>query len=232
MERSLAIPTAIQTPIRFSRSRPFLLVTLAILVLAVMEKGLSPWCYSEYGTGICSGLSLPLNFFLDLAFFFLVVLVFDGPFDRLMLSALAASLAYHAGQVMGGWFAPAVDPVGINLAGSFLPVFLGQTVLVAVMRILIPAGILRYLTHGSCQNINALNALKFGLFLVLLSAGMIAILFALAAMAAKGAATTGFVLTVENVAGALLSVLAVWLAAMLGKRIRDQGEKVEGLGEM
>ena len=226
MERSLSIPQVIQSPIRFSRSRPFLLVTLAILVLAVIEKGLSPWCYSDYGSGICSGLSLPLNFFLDLAFFILVVLVFDGPFDRLMLSALAASLVYHAGQVMGGWFAPAVDPVGINFAGSFLPVFLGQTVLVAVMRILIPAGILRYLTRGSWQNINALNALKFGFFLVLLSGSMIAILFALAGMAAKGATTTGFVLTAGNVAGALLSLLAVWLAAMLGKRIRDQGRRL------
>jgi hypothetical protein len=222
MERSLAIPTTLSSPLRLSRSRPFLVVSLAILLLGVVEKGLSTWCYSDYGAGICGGFSLPLNFFLDLAFITLVVLVFDGTSDRLMLSALATSLVYHAGQVMGGWFAPAPDLIGLNFVGSSLPVFLGQTVLLAVMRILIPAAILRLLTRGNWRHINALNAFKFGLSLVLLSAGMIAILFALAALATPGAAATGFVLTRENVAGGLLSVLAVWLAAMLGKRLRER----------
>lgn len=223
MEHSLTIPNVIQAPIRLSRSRPFLLVTLAILLLAVVEKGVSAWCYSDYGVDICSGFSLPLNFFLDLAFVTLAVLVFDGPSDRLMLSALGASLVYHAGGVISGWFSPVSDPTGFNIVGLALPVFLGQTVLMAVMRILIPAGILRYLTRGSWRRINALISLKFGLFLVLLSASMIAILFVLAARAAPGTSATGFVLTTENVAGALLSVLAVWLAAMLGKQIRERG---------
>ena len=100
MERSLAIPTTLSSPLRLSRSRPFLVVSLAILLLGVVEKGLSTWCYSDYGAGICGGFSLPLNFFLDLAFITLVVLVFDGTSDRLMLSALAASLVWHCLQII------------------------------------------------------------------------------------------------------------------------------------
>jgi len=222
MEHSLTIPTLFQPSFRLSRSRAFLFVSLAVLLLAVVEKGLPAWCSLDSGAGICSGFSLGLNFFLEMVFITLVVLIFDGPSDRLLLYALAASLVYHAGMVIGGWIAPVSDPTGLNIVRSSMPVFLGQTVLVAVMRILIPAGILRYLTRGSWYGINALSALKFGLFLVLLSASLIAMMFTLATLAAPGAATTGFVLTVENVSSALLSLLAVWVAAMFGKQIRER----------
>lgn len=225
MERTLSAPAIFQSPWRLSRNRAFLFITLAVLLLAVVEKGLSPWCQSAYGTGLCSGVSLVLNFTLDLAFITLVVLVFDGPSERLLLSALGASLVYHAGGVMGGWMTPLPETFGVDLAGSFLPVFLGQTVLVAVIRFLIPAVILRLLTRSNWKRINAINSLKFGLFLVMLSASMIALMFALAALAAPGAATTGVVLTVETVAGGLLSVLAVWVATMGGRQIRERAAR-------
>ena len=222
MDHPLTIPTLFQPSIRLLRSRAFLIVSLAVFLLAVIEKGLPVWCNLDAGPGICSSFSLALNFFLELFFITLVVLIFDGPSDRLLLYSLVASLIYHAGMVIGGWIAPVLDPLGLNIVESSMPAFLGQTVLMAVMRFLIPAGILRYLTRGSWHGINALSALKFGLCLVLLSASLIAIMFALAALAAPGAATTGFVLTVENVSGVLLSFLAVWVAAMFGKHIRER----------
>jgi len=226
MEHSLSAPTLFPSPWSLSRSRVFLFATLAVFLLAVVEKGLSPWCESASSSGLCSGASLTLNFTLDLAFIILVVLVFDGPSDRMLLSALGASLVYHAGGVMGGWMTPLPETFVMNLTGSFLPVFLGQTVLVAVIRFLIPAAILRWLTRSDWKRINALNSLMFGLFLLMLSASMIASMFTLAALAVPDAAKTGVVLTIETVAGGLLSVLAVWVATMWGKQIRERAAKV------
>lgn len=225
MENSLSAPTLFPLPWRISRSRAFLLITLAVFLLAMGEKSISPWCQSAYGTGLCTDLSLPLNFFLDLAFITLVVLVFDGSSDRLLLSGLGASLVYHAGGVMGGWMMPLPKTFGLNFTGSLLPVFLGQTVLVAVLRFLVPAVVLRLLTRCNWKRINALIGLKFGLFLLSLSAGMIALMFALAALTVPGAANTVVVLTVENVAGGLLSVLAVWMATMGGRQIRERATR-------
>ena len=225
MEHTLSAPTLFQSSWRLSRNRAFIFITLAVLLLAVLEIGISPWCQSAGGMALCSGVNLALNFTLDLAFISLVVLVFDSPSDRLLLSALGASLVYHAGGVMGGWITPLPGTFGVGLTGSFLPVFLGQTVLVSVIRFLIPAAILRSLTRSNWKEINALNSLKFSLFLVMLSAGMIALMFALAALAVPGTATTSVVLTAETMAGGLLSVLAVWVATMGGKQIREQATR-------
>jgi hypothetical protein len=65
--------------------KPFLLLLLALAVVAGASLWLTAWCWPRFGERACGIYGLPADFLMSLVLFALVTLVFDQSWGRLLL---------------------------------------------------------------------------------------------------------------------------------------------------
>ncbi len=206
------------------QSRAFLMLLLALSLFAIAEASYGYWCYPYFGDSACNRYSIPVNLLLDLTFFMLVVLVFDRPWSWLALFSLVASLIYTISGLIFGWFAPLVVHTfpSFHLTGilPYLVAVFAQLGIIGLMRIFIPAAILRGLVRGSWQNIHLFNALAYGVVMAGLAEAYVAGIFTIAYFVQPGSVSPGSIFTFFDLMSTLISAVTIWVAILLGKSIR------------
>lgn len=139
-------------------SQAFLILLLALALFAIAEASYGYWCYPYFGESACNRYSVPVNVLLDLTFYMLVVLVFDRSWSWLVLFSLGASFIYILSGFVFGWLAPLLVPTlpSFHATGlwSFLAAVLARLVFIGLLRIFIPAAILRGFFRCRWQNIH------------------------------------------------------------------------------
>jgi apolipoprotein N-acyltransferase len=101
---------------------------------------------------------------------------------------------------------------------------LGRLVYLALIQTVIPAAILRGLVRRDVQRVTVANSALFGAILGLGYAVFITSLFWIASLIQPGSVAPGYILTWQNMYGALTLGLAAWAGVLLGKVLRRNNE--------
>jgi len=221
MDQALSLAQPARPPARLARLPAFWLALLALLLLGIFESRFIAWCWPTYGESACGRYSLPLNFVLDLAFFLLVVLVFDHAWWAVLLVSVVALEVYHAGNLvraLPGVFGGEGQPF-LTQAASFLAGWAIMTLIQTLLRFLVPAAILRWLARRS-GGLSSRAAVLFGVSVAAFAAAYHIALFGGAAIVSPGSVAPGYIFTPLDLVGALLTGLAAWLAVLIGRAVR------------
>ena len=202
--------------------RPFLLLLLALAVLAGASLWLTAWCWPRYGERACSLYVQPVDFLMSLAIFALVTLVFDQSWGKLVLYSIAISAAVILGSLAARLIFTALA-LPFHSFPDFLS-FLGSTLVrllyLAAIQTFIPAAILRGLLRRDAQRITLKSAAIFGVILGAVYAIFITALFGLAAVLQPGSVAPVYNFTWTNMLSALTLGLAAFVGVLVGKRLR------------
>ena len=221
MDQALSLVQPARPPGRLIQTPAFWLGFLALLLLGIFESRFIAWCWPTYGESACGRYSLPLNFVLDLAFFLLVVLVFDHAWWAVLLVSVVALEVYHAGNLvraLPGVFGGEGQPF-LTQAASFLAGWAIMTLIQTLLRFLVPAAILRWLARRS-GGLSSRAAVLFGVSVAAFAAAYHIALFGGAAIVSPGSVAPGSIFTPLDLLGALLTGLAAWLAVLIGRAVR------------
>jgi hypothetical protein len=220
MDTPLPLAQPTRPPARLARLPAFWLALLALVLLGLLEHTFITWCWPRYGESACTRFSLPLNFLLDLAFFVLVVLVFERRWRDVLLVGLLGVTAYQAGamvRALGGGLAGEGQPFFVS-AAALVAAWLVRTLFLALLRVVIPAAILRWLARRAGGLTNRSSVL-FGATMAAFAAVYHIALFGGASIVSPGSVAPGYIFTPLDLLGALLTGLAGWLAVVIGRRI-------------
>ena len=203
-------------------AKPFLLLLLALVVLAGAESWFTAWCWPQYGERACGRYGLSLDFLMSLAIFALVALVFDQPWGRLILYSIVISAAAGLGGLAARLLltAPGLPFPNIPELLRYLGVVLVRLIYLALMQALVPAAILRGLLRRDWERITLANAAAFGVIMCVVSALFITALFGLASVIQPGSVAPGYIFTWNDFFSALTLGLAACLGVLLGKVLR------------
>jgi hypothetical protein len=202
--------------------KSFLLLLLALAVLAGLSLWLTAWCWPRYGESACGRIVLPVDFLMSLAIFALVTLVFDQRWVRLVLYSIAISAAVVFGSLIARMVYTATALPFQNLPDflRYLEAALVRLLYLALIQIFVPAIILRLWLRREAQRINLNNAAMYGLIVGLLYTLFTTALFWLASIIQPGSVAPGSIITWNNLLSAPTLGLAAFLGVLLGKKLR------------
>ena len=202
--------------------KPFLLLLLALAVLAGVSLWLTAWCWPRYGESACGRIVLPVDFLMSLVIFTLATLVFDQRWVRLVLYSIAIGAAVVLGSLVARmiYTATAVPFQSFLELLRFLAAALLRLLYLALVQVLMPAAFLRGLLRRDAGRISYKNAALFGLVVGLVYAIFITALFWLASIIQPGSVAPGYIFTWSNMLSALVLGLAAFLGVLLGKKLR------------
>ena len=203
-------------------TKPFLLLLLALAVIAGVSLVFTAWCWPRYGEQACGRYVLPVDFVMSLVIFTLVALVFDQPWGRLILYGLAISAAMILGSLVGRLIlrAPALP---FRSALDFLNYLAGalmRLIYPNLLQVLVPAAVLRGLLRRDWERITLPSAAAFGVMIGVIFTLFFAGLFWLASVIQPGSVAPGYIFTWNDFLSALTLGLAACLGVLLGKALR------------
>ena len=209
--------TAIPLP-----TKPFLLLLLALAVLAGASVYLTAWCWPRYGEQACGRIVLPVDFLMTLVILTLVAMVFDQPWGKLVLYSIVISAAVVLGSLFARmiYTASALPIQSMPDLMRYLATVLMRLLYLALIQTFVPAAILRLLLRREAQRITLKNAALYGVILGVLYAAFTTAVFGLAAIIQPGSVAPGSIFNWNNLLSALTMGLAAFLGVLLGKRLR------------
>jgi phosphoglycerol transferase MdoB-like AlkP superfamily enzyme len=204
--------------------KPFLLLLLALAVLAGVSLWLTAWCWPRYGESACGRYVLPIDFLTSLVIFALVALVFDQSWGRLIAFAIVISFATYVGSLVARLFytAPAMPWYSVPVFLRYLQGALTRMIYLILIQALIPAAILRGYLRGDAEHITLKSAALFGVIIGVVFTVSMTGLFWLVSVIQTRSVTPDFFFPWNDFLSTLTLGLAAFLGVLAGKRLRLQ----------
>ena len=203
-------------------TKSFLLLLLALAVIAGISLWFTAWCWPRYGESACGRYVLPVDFLMSLVIFTLVALVFDQRWGRLVLFCTAIGAAQLVGQLAARllYTAPTMPWDSVPIFLRYLQGALTRLIYLTLIQVLIPVAILRGLLRRDAQRISLRSAAAYGVSIGVIFTLFFAGLFWLASVIQTGSVALGWYFTWNDFLSTLTVGLAACLGVLLGKALR------------